>query len=78
MGERPIRRDGRAILDQEREAGVRSTAAPVRDAAGLDEDRARDWVVVRMIHNAWWAVIDGDPDDDYLTMCFTVAKAVQD
>jgi streptomycin 6-kinase len=48
------------------------------DVAGLDEDRARDWVVVRMIHNASWAVIDGDPDDDYLTMCFTVAKAVQD
>jgi streptomycin 6-kinase len=47
------------------------------DVAGLDEDRARDWVVVRMIHNALWAVIDGDPDDDYLTMCFTVAKAVQ-
>jgi streptomycin 6-kinase len=48
------------------------------DVAGLDEDRARDWVVVRMILNASWAVIDGDPDDDYLTMCFTVAKAVQD
>jgi streptomycin 6-kinase len=48
------------------------------DAAGLDEDRARDWVVVRMIHNASWAVIDGDPDEDYLTMCFTIAKAVQD
>jgi streptomycin 6-kinase len=48
------------------------------DVAGLDEDRARDWVVVRMMHNASWAVIDGDPDDDYLTMCFTVAKAVQD
>jgi len=52
------------------------------DAAGLDEDRARDWVVVRMIHNASWAVIDGDPDGlidrDYLTMCFTIAKAVQD
>jgi streptomycin 6-kinase len=48
------------------------------DVAGLDEDRARDWVVVRMIHNASWAVIDGDPDGDYLTMCFTIAKAVQD
>jgi len=39
VGERPVRRDGRAILDQEREAGVRSTAAPVRDAAGLDDVR---------------------------------------
>jgi streptomycin 6-kinase len=48
------------------------------DAAGLDEDRARDWVVVRMVHNMSWAVIDGDPDEDYLTMCVTIIKAVQE
>ena len=48
------------------------------DVAGLDEDRARDWVVVRMIHNASWDVIDGDPDEDRLTRWFTIAKAVQD
>ena len=48
------------------------------DVAGLDEDRARDWVVVRMVHNMSWAVIDGDPDEDYLTMCVTIIKAVQD
>ena len=47
------------------------------DVAGLDEDRARDWVVVRMVHNMSWAVIDGDPDEDYLTMCVTIIKAVQ-
>ena len=47
------------------------------DVAGLDEDRARDWVVVRMVHNMSWAVIDGDPDQDYLTMCVTIIKAVQ-
>ncbi len=58
--------------------GVRRRLHTTVDAAGLDEDRARDWVVVRMIHNASWAVIDGDPDGDYLTMCFTIAKAVQD
>ena len=28
------------------------------DAAGLDEERARDWVVVRMIINAHWAIED--------------------
>ena len=28
------------------------------DAAGLDEDRARDWVVVRMVLNALWALED--------------------
>ena len=48
------------------------------DAAGLDEDRARDWVVVRMVHNMSWAVIDGDPDEEYLTMCVTIIKAVQE
>jgi streptomycin 6-kinase len=48
------------------------------DVAGLDEDRARDWVVVRMVHNMSWAVIDGDPDEDYLTMCVTIIKAVQE
>jgi streptomycin 6-kinase len=48
------------------------------DAAGLDEDRARDWVVVRMVHNMSWAVIDGDPDEDYLTRCVAIIKAVQE
>jgi streptomycin 6-kinase len=50
------------------------------DAAGLDEDRARDWVVVRMVHNAMWEIEDhpDSPDDAYLTMCVTIAKAVQD
>ena len=28
--------------------------------AGLDEDRARDWVVVRMVHNAHWAIEDAE------------------
>jgi streptomycin 6-kinase len=58
--------------------GIRRRFHTLVDAAGLDEDRARDWVVVRMVHNASWAVIDGDPDEEYLTMCFTIAKAVQD
>jgi streptomycin 6-kinase len=50
------------------------------DAAGLDEARARDWVVVRMMHNALWELHDNpaDPDADYLTMCIAIAKAVQD
>ena len=48
------------------------------DRAGLDEDRARDWVVVRMVLNASWDVIDGDPDAEWLTKCFTIAKAVQE
>ena len=55
----------------------------VVDAAGLDEDRARDWVVVRMLCNALWRLQDPPgtvrriADDEYLTRCVTVAKAVQ-
>jgi streptomycin 6-kinase len=50
------------------------------DTAGLDEDRARDWVVVRMLHNALWELEDHPdrPDHDYLTMCIAIAKAVQE
>jgi streptomycin 6-kinase len=58
--------------------GIRRRFHTLVDAAGLDEDRARDWVVVRMVHNASWAVSDGDPDENYLTMCFTIVKAVQE
>ena len=59
--------------------GVRRRFHTTVDAAGLDEDRARDWVVVRMVHNAMWEIEDhpDSPDDVYLTMCVTIAKAVQ-
>ncbi|GAA5148660.1 streptomycin 6-kinase [Nocardioides marinquilinus] len=61
--------------------GVRRRFETVVDAAGLDEDRARDWVVVRMMHNALWELEDAERrplDRDYLTMCVTLAKAVQE
>jgi streptomycin 6-kinase len=59
--------------------GVRRRFHTLVDVAGLDEDRARDWVVVRMLHNALWSLQDETASsDDYLTMCVTVAKAVQD
>lgn len=66
------------------EAGQRRPA--LIDAAGLDEDRARDWVVVRMLHNALWAVEDAerasrdlDSDErDWITQCIAITKAVQD
>ncbi len=59
---------------------VRRRFHTVVDAAGLDEDRARDWVVVRMLHNAMWELEDHPtaPGADYLTMCIAIAKAVQD
>ncbi|MGH3332573.1 MAG: aminoglycoside resistance protein, partial [Nocardioidaceae bacterium] len=57
----------------------------VVDTAGLDEDRARDWVVVRTLHNAYWAVDDAQrlgrglnaDEQDWITLMITVAKAVQ-
>jgi streptomycin 6-kinase len=66
--------------------GLRRRFLTLVDAAGLDEDRARDWVVVRMILNANWSVQDAqravrdlDPEDrEWVTRCITIAKAVQD
>ncbi len=65
---------------------VRRRFHAVIDAACLDEDRARDWVVVRALHNAYWTVDDarslGRPldrkDKDWITIMVTVAKAVQE
>lgn len=66
--------------------GLRRRFHTLVDVAGLDEDRARDWVVVRMLHNALWELEDHPPgrpdatapDRAWLTTCVTVAKAVQD
>jgi len=46
------------------------------DVAGLDEDRARDWVIVREAHNAMWAIEDGDAER--VTTAIAIIKAVQD
>ncbi len=63
--------------------GVRGRFHMLVDHSGLDEARARDWVVVRMVHNAWSLLHDradrsGSQSDDSLTRCIAVAKAVQD
>ena len=59
--------------------GVRRRFYAAVEAAGFDEDRARAWVVVRMVHNAMWALTDPGPlDRTWLTTCIAVAKAVQD
>jgi streptomycin 6-kinase len=58
--------------------GVRRRFYALVDAAGLDEDRARAWVIVRMVHNAMWELNDTEaPNRDWLTTCVAVAKAVQ-
>ncbi|MEQ6902985.1 aminoglycoside phosphotransferase family protein [Nocardioides sp. YIM 152588] len=66
--------------------GIRRRFHTLVDTAGLDEHRARDWVVVRSVLNAHWAHRDAlraggrpSPDQrDHITRCITVAKAVQD
>lgn len=64
--------------------GVRARFHALVDAAGLDEDRARDWVVVRMLHLALFRLEEppGAPQvpstDEVLTMCVSIAKAVQE
>lgn len=55
---------------------VRRRFHTVVDAAGLDEDRARDWVIVREAHNAMWAIEDDEPDR--VTAAMAIIKAVQD
>jgi streptomycin 6-kinase len=50
------------------------------DAAGLDEELARDWVIVRMVYNMVWELEDrpDHPDQEWLTRCVAICKAVQE
>lgn len=65
---------------------VRRRFRTLVDLAELDEDRARDWVIVRMVLNANWSIEDADrigrgltaEDREWITLCVTLAKAVQD
>lgn len=55
------------------------------DTAALDEDRARDWVVVRELHNVLWVIEAAvrrrralcAEDRDRITVAVAIAKAVQ-
>ena len=48
------------------------------DGAGLDENRVRAWVVVRMMVNVGWAISSGAPDvARWVTQAVTLVKAVQ-
>jgi streptomycin 6-kinase len=66
--------------------GLRRRFHTLVDHAGLDEERARDWVVVRMVINANWSVEDAQrvgrglrPDEQaWITRCVAITKAVQD
>jgi len=52
------------------------------DAADLDEDRARDWVIVRQMVNVKGAIHDAGTDQvlprDWLTRNIAITKAIQD
>jgi streptomycin 6-kinase len=54
--------------------GIRLRFHTLVDTAGLDEERARDWVVVQSVLQAHRA----QHDRAQVTACITVAKAVQD
>jgi streptomycin 6-kinase len=66
--------------------GLRRRFHTLVDAAGLDEARARDWVIVRMVLNAHWTVEDAERgkrelsagERDWITSCIAIVKAVQD
>jgi streptomycin 6-kinase len=76
--------DELASADRSVRDGLRLRFHTLVDVAGLDERRARDWVVLRMMVNALWWLQDAPgtqrarPASDYLTRCVTIAKSVQD
>ncbi len=63
-------------------AGVRRRFYAVVDAAGLDEERAKAWVLLRMMVNAMWEIEDPSPPSDqkesWLTDSVTIVKAMED
>ncbi|MGB7983162.1 MAG: aminoglycoside phosphotransferase family protein [Candidatus Nanopelagicales bacterium] len=66
--------------------GIRQRLRTLVEHGGLDEDRARAWVVVRMILNANWSVQDAQrtgrdlspQERAWVTRCIAITKAVQD
>jgi streptomycin 6-kinase len=51
----------------------------VVDTAALDEDRVRDWIIVRELVNVLSALVDDgeSPDSNEVTMAIVIAKAAQ-
>lgn len=65
---------------------VRRRLSTLVDVAGLDEDRARKWIIVRTVLNAHWALEDAQQanraltadEREWITMCVTIVKAMED
>lgn len=60
--------------------GVRRRFHTLVDTSGLDEDRARSWVIVRTVLTAvdGLGAADTKSTHDWITSCVAIAKAVQD
>jgi streptomycin 6-kinase len=59
--------------------GVRNRLSTLVDVAGLDEDRARAWVIVRVVHESTRALTGGPGSDaSTLSKYVALAKAIQD
>jgi streptomycin 6-kinase len=62
--------------------GVRQRFYAAIDAGGLDEERARDWVIVRQMLNVLWTLESAGADEslpqDWLTRNIAIVKAIQD
>jgi len=69
-----------AVASGDVRSALRRRFHTIVDEAGLDEQLARDWVVVRMVYNMVWELEEhpSGPDRDWLTTCVTVCKVVQD
>jgi len=65
---------------------IRRRLHTIVDAAGLDEERAVAWTVVRMVVDAYWSIEDAErelrplgPEElERITRCVVIAKAVQE
>ena len=66
-------------------SAIRRRFHTIVDIAGLEEERARDWVIVRQMHNVLWAIQDAEragqrlsaEDREWITRSVAIAKAVQ-
>ncbi len=75
-----------AVASGDLRGALRRRMDVLTDAAGLDHDRTRDWVVVRMMCNALWAIEDAaarpggltDADRRWFDVSVAVVKAVLD
>lgn len=71
-----------AVASGDVRSAIRRRFETLVDVAGLDEERAKAWVVVRMMVNAMWETEDptppSDEKDSWLTDAITIAKAIDD